>query len=163
LITGFFQNWIVHTQQGLILKTDANGNELWRKKINKISPNVQDGKSIVQDSASKKIAIVGYQYINGTNNYDNLLILDSLGTKITNGDLLIGGFMDTIQGVWNRPNNQPGNVFTRLTIVDKNGQIKWNRYYDYKVNSITQANGQGIHSINICQDGSWLAAIEGYN
>jgi hypothetical protein len=242
LITGFFQDWVNHTQQGLILKTDAHGNELWRKKINKLLPNVQDGKAIVQDSASKKIAIVGYQYIGGSH-YDHLLVLDSLGnklkqshfcsigglatdliqtqdkkivmvgwqyyaesiggyncsrsyaikfdindplnpipiwkidgfdklgvyngftcvTELKNGDLLIGGTIDTLQGVWNGPNDQPGNQFTRLTIVDKDGHIKWNRYYDYKVSAVSESNGQGIHSINTCADGSWLAAIEGYN
>lgn len=241
LITGFFQNWITHTQQGLILKTDANGNELWRKKLNKLAPNVQDGKAIVQDSTSKKIVIVGAQYLSGNALYDNILILDSLGNKIAqkafgtigawavdliqtsdkklvmvgwqfysetmggnncqrsfavkfdinspsqpiwkidgydklaltngfacatelkNGNILIGGYMDTLQGVWNGSNNQPGNILTRLTIVDKDGVVKWNRYYDYRTNSNSADNQQGIHSVNLCQDGSWLAAIEGYN
>ena len=243
LITGFFQNWTTNTRQGLILKTDANGNELWRRKINKLAPNVQDGKAIVQDSTSKKIAIVGYQYLSAADNHDNILILDSLGTKkhqgtlcwggvggyavdliqthdkklvmvgwqyyseslggnncmrsfavkfdinypaapiwkidgfdklglyngftciteLKNNDLLIGGFIDTLQGVWNGTNNQPGNSFTRLTIVDKNGLLKWNRYYDYKTNPSASDNAQGIHSINTCEDGSWLATIEGYN
>ena len=243
LMTGFFQNWITNTQQGLILKTDANGNELWRKKINKLAPNVQDGKAIVQDSASKKIAVVGYQYFNSIDVHDNILILDSIGNKIyqgsfcssgvggaawdlvqtkdskllmvglqiysesiggynsnrsfavkfdidspatpiwkidgydklgiynafscvtelKNGDLLMGGYIDTLQGVWSGPNNQPGNIFTRLTIADANGNIKWNRYYNYKTNVGLNENKQQIHSINACSDGSWLAAIEGYN
>lgn len=243
LITGFFQNWIVHNQQGLILKTDASGHELWRKKINKVSPNVEDGKAILQDSASKKIAIVGFQYIGNNSNYDNLLILDSLGTKLkqtnicyyggngsdliqtrdkklimvgwqyyaqtvgtyncmrsfaakfdindpvgtppiweingfdklavnngfccaielANEDVLFCGAIDTLQGVWNGPNNTPGNSLTRLTRVDKNGNIKWSKYYNYKTNDSTEENVQGIRSINLCQDGSWLAAIEGLN
>lgn len=241
LITGFFQDWVNHTQQGLILKTDANGNELWRRKINKAAPNVQDGKAIVQDSASKKIAIVGYQYLTAADNHDNILILDSLGIKITqghftypggsvydliqtqdkkfvmvgiqiysetvggyncqrsyaakfdinnpgtaiwkidgydklglynaftcvteqkNGDLLIGGYLDTMQGVWNGSNNKPSDFYTRLTIVNKNGQMKWNRYYNYKINSPILDNGQVIHSINLCSDGGWLAAIESQN
>jgi hypothetical protein len=32
LITGFFQNWGAHSSTLMIIKTDANGNELWRKK-----------------------------------------------------------------------------------------------------------------------------------
>lgn len=243
LITGFFQNWVTNTQQGLILKTDANGNELWRRKIDKAAPNVQDGKAIVQDSASKKIVIVGYQYLNSNGLHDNLLILDSLGNKVyhgklcttgiggaawdliqtkdnslvmvglqiyteslggyncnrsfavkfsidspsipiwkidgfdklaiynafscvielTDGDLLLGGYIDTLQGVWNGPNNQPGSVLTRLTRVSKDGNIKWNRYYEYKMNQNSDDNLQQIHSINLSHDGSWLAAIEGYN
>lgn len=241
LITGFFQNWITNTQQGLILKTDVNGNELWRRKLNKIAPNVQDGKAIVQDSATKKIVIIGSQYLFNYALNDNVLILDSLGNKIIqknfgtigawavdliqtsdkklvlvgwqfyaetmggsncqrsfavkfdinnpsqaiwkidgydklgltngfacatelkNGDILIGGYMDTLQGVYNGPNDQPGNMLTRLTIVDKDGHIKWNRYYDYNPYGANFDNKQGIHSINLCQDGSWLASIEGYN
>ena len=243
LITGFFQNWITNTQQGLILKTDANGNELWRRKLNKIAPNVQDGKAIVQDSTTKKIAIVGYQYLTAADNHDNILILDSLGTKkyqgtlcwggvggsafdliqtqdkklvmvglqiysqsmggynckrsfavkfdinapnvpiwkidgydklglynqftciteLKNDNLLIGGVIDTMQSLCDNPTNRPLSSLIRLTIVDKNGNIKWNRYYDYKTNSNSSDNNQGIHSINTCSDGSWLASIESSN
>jgi hypothetical protein len=241
LMTGFFQDLVNHTQQGLILKTDANGNELWRRKINKLAPNVQDGKAILQDSASKKIVIVGYQYLNSAANYDNILILDSLGNKLTqkhftnfggnaydllqtadkkfvmvgnqmysqttggyncqrsyaikfdvdtpqnplwkidgfdklglyngftcaielkNGNLLLGGYLDTLQGVCNGPNNQPGNLLPRLTMINKNGAIIWNRYYNYKTNSVLEDNGQVIHSLNICQDGCWLGSIETQN
>lgn len=85
LLTGFFQNWTANTRSCLLVKTDINGNELWRKKISKVLPNVNDGKSIVQDSTSKKIIVVGYQYSgnpNSVNITDNVLILDSLGVKI---------------------------------------------------------------------------------
>jgi hypothetical protein len=243
LITGFFQDWTNHTQEGLILKTDAQGQELWRKKISKAAPNVQDGKAIVQDSASKKIAIVGYQYLVSNDTRDNVLILDSLGNKVyqgtlcwsgvggmgtdliqtkdkklvmvgcqyypqtlggmntsksfmvkfdinnpgnpiwkvdgfdllglTNyfanvielqdGSLLVSGALDSLQGVWNGSNNKPSNILTRLTIVRDDGQIKWNRYYDYKSNNSSVENYQGIRSINLCTDGSWLASIEGFN
>lgn len=78
LITGYF----IVGNPCLLIKTDANGNELWRKKITKVTPSVLDGKAIIQDSASKKIVIVGYQFIGGTNSFENVLILDSLGNKI---------------------------------------------------------------------------------
>jgi hypothetical protein len=89
LITGFFQSWdqVSPYRKCLIIKTDAQGNELWRKKIGKAAPDVQDGKVILQDAASKRIIVVGYLYkgMNGNNygHYDNVLILDSLGNKIS--------------------------------------------------------------------------------
>jgi hypothetical protein len=73
----------------MLIKTDSNGNELWRQKISKVTPNTQDGKAIVQDSASKKVVIVGYQY-NGNasswSSYNNILVLDSLGVKLSQKD-----------------------------------------------------------------------------
>jgi hypothetical protein len=100
LLTGFFQDWINNTRPCLLIKTDALGNELWRKKINKAAPNVSDGKAIIQDSASKKIVIVGYQYIGNANSWDDyqhLLILDSLGNTISQTHYTPGGFGDIIQ------------------------------------------------------------------
>lgn len=81
LITGYY----VIGNTCLLIKTDASGNELWRKKINKSIPNVSDGKAILQDSASKKIVIVGLQYLGSLNSpsfNDNVLILDSIGNKL---------------------------------------------------------------------------------
>ncbi len=85
LITGFFQNWITNESPCLLIKTDALGNEIWRKRINKTGHNVSDGKAIVQDSASGKIVIVGYQYVGSPSSFsmkDNVLILDSTGNTI---------------------------------------------------------------------------------
>jgi hypothetical protein len=82
LITGYFQNnGSTPYSKCLIIKTDANGNELWRKKLGKTNPNVQDGKNIIQDSATKKIVLVGYQYLNAADSYDNVIITDSLGEQ----------------------------------------------------------------------------------
>lgn len=81
LITGYF----IVGNPCLLIKTDANGNELWRKKITKVTPSVLDGKAIIQDSASKKIVIVGNQYTGMASSpvlHDNVLILDSLGNKL---------------------------------------------------------------------------------
>jgi len=94
LITGYFQNWNNNTQPCLLIKTDVNGNELWRKKLTKILPNVSDGKAIIQDSATKKIVIGGYQYIGNSSSwtdYDNILILDSLGVKLSQHTLAGSG------------------------------------------------------------------------
>lgn len=75
LITGYF----AVNNACLLIKTDANGNELWRKKIG--VPNVTDGKAIVQDSSSKRIVIVGSQLANSSV-HDNVFILDSLGALL---------------------------------------------------------------------------------
>jgi len=86
LMTGFFQNWTNNTNPCLLIKTDANGNELWRKKLSKVTPNTQDGQAILQDVATKKIVMVGYQYIGNANSWfihDNVLITDSLGEQAT--------------------------------------------------------------------------------
>ncbi len=242
LITGFFQNWSSNPYaRCLLIKTDAQGKELWRKKISKGAPDVQDGKAIIQDSASKKIVIVGYQYLSNNAHYDHILVVDSLGNKVYQGascfpggmatdviqtkdkkiimvgwqyysqmvggspaqksyavkfdinapataiwkingydvlglrngftcaielpntNILIGGSLDTLQGVYNGLNIYPANILTRLTVVDKNGNIIWNRYYDYKTNDSAVQNYQGIRSLNLCQDGGWVAAIEGFN
>ncbi|MBL7933549.1 MAG: T9SS type A sorting domain-containing protein, partial [Bacteroidia bacterium] len=243
LMTGFFQHWGNNTNPCLLIKTDSEGNELWRKKIGKGSPNVCDGKAIVQDSLSKKIAIVGYQYVGSSNDiYDHILITDSVGNKkyqgnfctiggmatdliqsndgkilmvgwqfysekiggtntarsfackfdindpaspvwkingfdrqaiyngftsaveLGNSDILIGGFIDTTIGVLNKPpSNLAPNHLTRLTIIDTTGNIKWNRYYNYKTNDNLTQNYQGLRSLNLSNSGSWLAAIEGFN
>lgn len=238
-ITGFFQNNSNNPYSKCILiKTDLNGNELWRRKIGKATPNIQDGKAIVQDSATKKIIIVGYQDIGNANSwggYDNVLILDSLGVmlnqltyagtglggvlfdliqtkdkkmvavgaaiypqtvggtnleksfivkfdlnnpsspiwrindfdklelnnalfclvELPDDAVLVGGMIDTMQ-----LNNLPTNCLTRLTKIDKNGTVTWNRYYDYKINDSAQDNNQNIKSLNRCADGSWIAGIE---
>jgi len=83
LITGFFQKWSPNGYNVcLLIKTDANGNELWRKKLSKTTPNVSDGKAILQDSATGRIVIAGYQYGLGAPIHDHVLILDSLGNII---------------------------------------------------------------------------------
>jgi hypothetical protein len=90
LITGFFQNNSnTPYSKCMLIKTDANGNELWRKKLAKVTPNVQDGKSIIQDSSTKKIVITGYQYINGVYGvYDNVMVLDSAGNLLVRSRLM---------------------------------------------------------------------------
>lgn len=84
LITGYFQN--SSYSKCMLIKTDGNGNELWRKKISKATPDMQDGQAIIQHSATKKIVMVGYQYIGNANAWsihDNVVITDSLGDQVT--------------------------------------------------------------------------------
>ncbi len=83
LITGFFQNWVNNSRPCLLIKTDATGKEVWRRKISKTTPNVSDGKAIIQDTLSKKIIIVGYQYLVSNDINDNILVVDSLGNNPT--------------------------------------------------------------------------------
>lgn len=238
LMTGFFQNWANNTNPCLLIKTDANGNELWRKKLSKVTPNTQDGQAILQDVATKKIVMVGYQYIGNANSWfihDNVVITDSLGeqatrfnytgfggvlkdviqtsdqkivavgykyspqtiggnnlgrafavkfdinnpsqpiwtvehdkftlsnaftclVELTNGDLLAAGALDTLQ-----MNNATPNNLLRLTKINPNGNVTWNRYYDYKVNAPTSDNVLIVRSINLTNDASAIAAIEVVN
>jgi hypothetical protein len=79
LLTGFFQDHINSVTPTILIKTDSGGNELWRKLYHKSSPDVSDGKAIVQSPITKEIIIGGYQYDTGTHVAQNLLILDSLG------------------------------------------------------------------------------------
>ncbi len=94
LITGYFQNNSnTPYSKCMLIKTDVNGKELWRKKIAKVTPNTQDGRIIIQDSTTKKIVIAGYQYIGDAESwslYDNVMILDSLGNLIIRKNYMPG-------------------------------------------------------------------------
>ena len=147
LFTGLFQYWGAPAwQKALILKTDLNGNELWRKKISKAVPDVQDGKSIIQDSSTKKIFVAGYQYIGNANSwgaYGSVVIADSVGNKISqfasnnyNGD----GFLDIIQltdktllvSASQNANNPLGpnkRYLGHVTRFDTNGTVIWKKTY----------------------------------
>ncbi|MBK7666713.1 MAG: T9SS type A sorting domain-containing protein [Sphingobacteriaceae bacterium] len=66
-----------------LLKTDADGNKLWDKRFPRLNQDeTQGGYKVIQDSLTKRILIVGSQDI-GTTYCSNLLILDSLGNKIS--------------------------------------------------------------------------------
>ena len=103
LITGTFDDHITPAIRIMLIKTDAAGKELWRKKIGKAAPNAGDGKAIIQDSATKKIVIAGYQYIgtsNSSTTRDNIVITDSMGTKLSQHNYLNspgGALYDMIQ------------------------------------------------------------------
>lgn len=232
LITGFFQNWTTNVSPCLLIKTDQNGQELWRKRIYNTNNDFCDGKAILQDSASKKIVIAGYQYI-GNGLRDHILITDSIGNKLVqrsfygphladindmiqtkdkkvvvaggvyknqmlgsnnlmcsyvlkfdpnmnqngqpiwynitfdppsllnvftcineypNGDILIGGVIDTVLSLYHK------NIL-RFSRLASNGNILSNRYYNYKSNLENQSNIQGIYGLDITSDGGWVAGI----
>lgn len=236
LITGFFASPMIINSPMMIIKTNSSGIELWRKKIHKSVPDAQEGKAILQDSASKKIVIVGNQAIGNSTNwwfYDNVLILDSLGNNLSqhhftgstggalvdliqtkdgkfvavgnsissqqvgstnlvrsfavkfdvntpsppiwkflfdklefvnvftyineldNGDMMLGGTIDTLQLF-----NQTTNALIRLTRINKNGIVKWNKYYNYKFNAPNSDNNMGIWCLNPTSDKGYIAAIE---
>jgi hypothetical protein len=123
LITGFFQHWINNTRQGLLIKTDSNGNELWRKEISKTSPDVEDGKAIIQDTASKKIVIVGYQYPFSNALYQNLVVLDSIGNFESRNNYATGNPLDMIQA------NDKTFYFTGYRTEEDQGNTTW--YYPF--------------------------------
>jgi hypothetical protein len=229
LITGYY----VSGNPSLLMKTDAQGNELWRKKIGN---NVQDGRAIIQDSISKKIVIVGSQKY-GEKYYDHVMILDSLGQflrelryidtegvltdliqtrdkylvatgikaysqfnghyylyqgfavkfdlhqpsppiwkidgygpktrhnsfnclyELKNGDVMIGGDLDTFQIL-----NMEPNYYHRLIGVHHNGQVKWSRLYDYRINTSSfDYHYQSLTSLQPGSKGSILASFQLYN
>jgi len=228
LITGY----TVINNPCLLIKTDSHGNELWRKKIGNYA---MDGKAIVQDSASKKIVIVGYKYVNGPNSHENILIVDSLGDnpkfydyggfggilidliqtkdkslvavgqkiypqsvggynliksfavkfnlnnpspaiwkiedygpfsqtnnfncvyELPNGDMLIGGDLDTTH-----LKNLNDNYYHKLVKIDKDGNIKWTRTYDYRPDTNTTYY-QSLTSLSAGSNGAILASFQLYN
>lgn len=142
LITGFSQT--PNTTRCLLLKTDLNGNELWRKMIDKPTiPATHDGKAIVQDSATRKIIIAGYQYIGNATSWDaysNILILDSLGNKIiqtTFNNAGGAGFSQVIQlkdknfltcgGMFIGPNLKAQGLVVKFNLQ---GSVIWSKQFD---------------------------------
>jgi hypothetical protein len=67
----------------LLIKTDANGNELWRKKYNNPSPNYAEGRDVIEDSATKNILVTGMRFkgfSNGSQISERFVTMfDSLG------------------------------------------------------------------------------------
>ncbi len=86
LITGIFEDPVNVNRTVLLIKTNAQGIELWRKKITKVVPNAHDAKIIIQDTLTKKIITAGYQYV-GTataySDYTSIIVMDSLGNKLS--------------------------------------------------------------------------------
>lgn len=147
ILGGTIEDFNNHNRFGFFLKTNRFGMELWRKKINKNYPNTQDVKSLVQDSTTKKIIAVGYQYILVNNNFgveSNILFLDSLGNKLlqTSYNNFNGGpFAELIQlkdrhfltcGTMNTYNDLGNLKRYRPTTVkfDINGNQIWTKVYD---------------------------------
>ncbi len=72
----------------LLIKTDSNGNELWRKIINGPPPNYYEGRDVIQDSLTKHIIVTGCVFkINSLGKQHEskfVLLLDSLGNQLNN-------------------------------------------------------------------------------
>jgi hypothetical protein len=145
LITGISENFSISERRCLVMKTDLNGNEFWRKFITKNTPSVNIGSSIVQDTASKRIVIVGYQYIGTSTSWDtysNVLILDSLGNKLTQttfNNAGGGGFGNVIQlkdknfitcGAYLEVSGTTDKTKALIVKFDTNGAVIWNQKYD---------------------------------
>lgn len=153
LMTGFFQNWgAAGYNKLLIIKTDRNGKELWRKKLDGIAPNWQNviwGYDIVQDSVSKKIVISGFQYlgINTTtcSSYGSVFCFDSNGNwlwqraflnvssdplsrliSLSDGNFMAVGAACSKFDMW-------GDCSRRKSAAvkfDINGNLIWDNFYD---------------------------------
>jgi hypothetical protein len=145
LLTGSFQNWTTHELPFLILKTDANGKELWRRRISKAAPNVQGGVKLIQDSISKKIVVVGHQFIGSSvaaTMFSNIMVLDSLGNKIfqtTFNNSGAAGFGSLLQlkdksfltgGSWTAYRISGIDYYNAIVVnFDINGNIIWSKKY----------------------------------
>jgi hypothetical protein len=74
--------------------------------------------------------------------------------ELPNEDVLITGTIDTSQ-----ENNQLPNGSSRLTRITKNGNVVWNKYYNYRTN-VTNFNVQQVLSINKTSDDGFISAID---
>ncbi|MCA6435465.1 MAG: hypothetical protein IM592_03225, partial [Bacteroidetes bacterium] len=83
LLCGCVWNVGLDISQLLLIKTDANGNELWRKKYNNPSPNYAEGRDVIEDSATKNILLTGMRFkgfSNGSQISERFVTMfDSLG------------------------------------------------------------------------------------
>lgn len=145
IMTGVFEDATANQLHIAILKTDLNGNELWRKSL--LSPNTTyrawSGVKAVQDSLTQKIIIVGYQYVN----FDTQSLVmgtDGLGNKLWHttfnnpGGGSIGEVIQTqdknfVTSCGENTNNNLGNL-TRYKFnmikFDINGNMIWKKNYD---------------------------------
>ncbi|MBK9285679.1 MAG: T9SS type A sorting domain-containing protein [Sphingobacteriaceae bacterium] len=74
--------------------------------------------------------------------------------ELNNEVLLFSGGLDTMQ-----QNSLPLNGLNRMTKFDKNGNMLWNRHYDYSKNPNAN-NNITTRSLNLAINGDWLAAIQ---
>jgi len=97
LLVGNVYDQINSIQPSLLIKTDAIGNEIWRKVIHKSNPDATETKAVLQDSLTKKIVLVGNQNLGSGIYYSHIMILDSLGNLIVRNGFQQGGVHDIIQ------------------------------------------------------------------
>jgi hypothetical protein len=138
LISGMFQNWSNGDLPGLLIKTNNSGMLLWQKQLNKVAPNMQNGRAIIQDSATKKIVIVGSQSIGNSSSwveYDNLLVLDSLGNILSQSNHHTGILSD----ITATQDNKYIAVGSRVVpIIPGFINKKYSFIYKFDINSPTQ-------------------------
>ena len=108
---GFFLTGVCYNNGNyysmFILKTDVNGNELWRKFYSKpIAPYFIEPVKAIQDITSKRLFLIGNQFIydghfeQGYSNYGTVFLFDSLGNYLNSkyfGGNCGGAFTDGMQ------------------------------------------------------------------
>lgn len=142
LLTGMFQNWSPNPYRKLLLlKTDANGNELWRKKISSTANNWQNviwGYGIIEDKITKRILISGFQYL-GTStswySYGSVFCTDSLGNTLWQKALMNSG-SDPLGMVIKLSDDCYMAVGSTCTRYDIWGDCKWRKSAVVKFDSV---------------------------
>lgn len=133
-----------------LLRISENGDLLWQKIINKAAPNVMSGSDMIQDSATRRLIITGYQYV-GSNSatYSSVLIVDSLGNKLVHKTFnnACGGAACNVLGMTDGSfitgmqmsiNCNTGVYQAKLVNFDIDGKFRWEKLmfpYGY-INSI---------------------------
>ncbi len=145
----------------LLIKTNANGVELWRKLYNHPSPNYAEGRDIIQDSATKHILITGMRFkgfSNGSQISEKFLMMfDSLGNYLN--QIPVSLLLDNIStGIIKDKNNnfyiygfnvkntigffQPSKPYLiKFKIINSSIVIIYDKEYDveYEVNAFANA------------------------
>ncbi len=142
-VTGFSQDWVNHTREGLLMKLDTFGNELWRKYILNNEPKKMLWcYRIIQDKTNSKFYMAGLKYLGNNSNFTSagsLVITDSLGNvlrQVTLNNADGGPFYDMIQtkdsnfvacGGWNTFNDLGGNPRTKSMVLkfNREGDTLW--------------------------------------
>ncbi len=142
-VTGFSQDWVNHTREGLLMKLDTLGIELWRKYIlNDEAKKAMSCFKIIQDKATSKFYMCGYKYLGNNSNFTSggsLVITDSMGNvlrQVTLNNADGGPFYDMIQtkdsnfvagGGWNTFNDLGGYPRIKSMIVkfNRSGDTLW--------------------------------------
>ncbi len=154
------------TEYKLFFKIDANGKQLWTKKINNNSKytvytqlaNLKDGNFLLATAIVDSLTQIGNSYLQKFDTKGNTIwekhYIDSTETafstrplELADGSLVIGGGRYVLN-----PVNNKTSIHTHLTKITKDGTLLWQRLYKVK-----QDNNQYFWGVIPTQDKGFLA------